>query len=60
LYYFYTYKPKKKIKKVIKKLPEKLQIPLSKIMLDKLRKIKIDSDRENFFVEFNEVLREYF
>jgi hypothetical protein len=29
-------------------------------MLDKLRKIKIDSDRENFFVEFNEVLREYF
>lgn len=60
LYYFYSYKPKKKIKKIVKKLPEKLQIPLSKIMLDKLRKIKINSDREAFFVEFNEILREYF
>lgn len=60
LYYFYKFRPKQKVKKIVKKLPKELQKWLSEIILNKLKKIKIDSDREKFFIEFNAILREYF
>ena len=53
-------KKARKIRKIIKKLPKKVQKPIKEIILEKLDNLELEKDRWEFFVEFNEILREYF